>query len=42
MSNIVHREMGEAIAVSGPYALMIETISDKLPTMLLMLERGEE
>ena len=38
MSNIVHREMGEALAVSGPYASMMEAISDKLPATIFDAE----
>lgn len=32
MSNLVHKEMGDALAVSGPYVTMLEHISNKLPS----------
>lgn len=38
MSNLVHKEMGDALAVSGPYVAMLELISNKLPATIFDAE----
>jgi hypothetical protein len=38
VSSIVHQEMSSALAVSGPYASMLENISNKLPATIFDAE----
>lgn len=38
MSNLVHKEMGNALAVSGPYVGMLEHIENKLPATIFDAE----